>query len=943
MTATGRDDASPGDLGAVRARLERDAPAVAALERIDPGLLRAVMSRPLSLDESETFLRASFAAVDDAPDERDAMRALRRARHRAVTRIVLRELYGLADIDRTAREMALVAEVAIDAALRTARRIVSSRIGEPLLGTGRPVGLVALGMGKLGGGELNLGSDVDLVFFFDAEEGGRPTYEPEVAPWASRVVQTAVRLLEEPTEDGICLRVDLRLRPEGSRGPLVGSLAAAERYYETFGRTWERAAMARARPIAGDRDVGRRLLAALEPFVWRRSVDPTIAREMVLLLQRARRESGATGDDVKLGPGGIRAIEFFVQTLQLVWGGLHPELRVPGTVEALRRLTALGLVSARESETLQTAWALLRRVEHRIHARTGVQTHRLPSDPLERDALARSLGFADGAALDQELQAHRGRVEACLASLLEHEPVPDAEIDTLAELVASGASAAELGPLAVQTLGVCDEDAAGSHLVRLARRGAAPLGPVARVRQPELGRCLLREVRESADADDALAALADFFGAVPAAAGYDRLLNERPRLLRRLVGLFGASPTLAAALVAHPEDVDLLFADEGELGAWTVRDAHAAVHEAGDDPQRFVAALRRARREVVLRAGMLAMAEGIDPEPIAARLTELAEHQVALCLDFALREEARRIGQPPVSLVVVGLGSLGGGEMGFGSDLDVLFLHDAPPQSEAAERAVRVAQRTLWLLGQPDAEGSGWDVDARLRPGGSRGWLVTSLSALVRYHAGSAAGPTAASWERMTLLRARPIAGDPALASRVRQTLESLAYDGPPPDPEPIAALRARMERELAREGPHRYHAKVGWGALADVEFIVQTLQMKWGGERAVRVARTEAALRALCEVGALDPTQTDVLLAARAFFRRVRDAIGLADASREPWLGPGPFARRVARLLGMRARDRIEPWRALFETWRGHAVQTRGLFERLVAPTGTPPPWRPT
>ncbi|HEY8076243.1 MAG TPA: hypothetical protein VIF62_19090, partial [Labilithrix sp.] len=365
------------------------------------------------------YRRLAASAV--AGGDENTARSLRLFAQRERLRIAARELLAPGDIDATARELADLAQVCVESAVAEAQRVVEERFGVPTASGGARCAFTVLGMGKLGGRELNAGSDVDLIPFYETDDGdvrkdGAPS-EQTLHEHFTRVTQRFTQTLEEATADGIVWRVDLRLRPEGSRGPLVNALAAAERYYETWGRTWERAALLRARPVAGDLAFGARLLDALGPFVWRKAVDPKIAREMTELVLRGRVELTTEPErDVKLGPGGIREAEFFVQSLQLIWGGKEPALRVQGTIEALRRLHARGLVTDRERSEVESSYLALRRVEHRVQNATGIQTHVLPRGEL-LETIAKSLGDASGAELEKDLDKIRRRVASRFASL----------------------------------------------------------------------------------------------------------------------------------------------------------------------------------------------------------------------------------------------------------------------------------------------------------------------------------------------------------------------------------------------------------------------------------------------------------------------------------------------------------------------------------------------
>jgi glutamate-ammonia-ligase adenylyltransferase len=929
------------------ALLADHAPALLQLVRADPSVIGDALARPIEHASDRASLAAELAETLAAEDDPD--RALRRFRHRAMVRIALREIHRVADVEQTSAEMAWLASVVIDAALAESLRVEVARHGAARDAEGREVPLTVLGMGKLGGLELNLGSDVDLVFFYGTDEAEVEGGELTVHELYSRVVRRAVRMLSEVTGDGFCFRVDLRLRPEGSRGPLVNSLASAERYYESWGRTWERAALLRARPVAGDRAFGDHVLDTLRPFVYRRAVDPSIAEQMNEMLLRSRRELKVDEErDVKLGRGGIREAEFFVQTLQLVWGGRHPELQVPGTLDALARLRGAGLVSDREAETLEDGWALLRRIEHRIHVWAGYQTHRLPSDPEELRRFALSLGYPDAGSLQAALERVRTGIEGLFATLLPGgEDTAQRTWDEVGDLVASGAEPDAIAEALAQRLPVRRPYESATHLARLGRRANDPLGPVTWERVPDLGRLLLSEVAGAADPDMALRFLAEFAARLGGPWPYERLLLEQPRLTRRLVGLFGASGTLSQLLVGHPEDVDLLISSAAPTLKEIAEPHDALARELDEDPdpEAVVAELRRLERAYTLRIGLAYVAREIDLPTAADRLSELAEGQVRVSLEAARRWAERRWGRPRSAMVVCAMGKLGGRELGFGGDLDLVFLYGADGETEPtasgrtathAELFARMAQRTMLLLRQRDAEGPGYETDTRLRPSGSQGTLVVSLDAFDRYHERGAA-----DWERQALIRARPVAGDEAVAAAARARFTHLAYELGAPDPAELAHTRARLQSELAGETVDRVHPKLGYGGLTDVELLVQWLQMRHGDDPRVRTANTAAAIDALQAQGVLSPVDAEALGAAYAFSRGVEQSLKLLEEHREPLLEPrGRSGTHVARGLGIRARDGLSPADVLERTYRHHAETARALFERIVAPVEVPAPW---
>ncbi len=430
---------------------------------------------------------------------------------------------------------------------------------------------------------------------------------------------------------------------------------------------------------------------------------------------------------------------------------------------------------------------------------------------------------------------------------------------------------------------------------------------------------------------------------------YERLLLDKPRLTRRLIGLFGASGTLAGALVGHPEDVDLLMTSAAPTLA-EIAFAHDRLADAlaGDpDPEVLVPELRRVKRALTLRIGLAYVGGEVDLGDAADRLSELAEGQVRVCLAAATRWAEARWGAPshPDTLVVCAMGKLGGRELGFGGDLDLVFLYGADGETNPttagrstshAELFARVAQRTMLLLRQRDAEGSGYETDTRLRPSGSKGTLVVSLSAFDAYHARGAA-----AWERQALLRARPIAGHRGVGAQAQERFTQLAYlAGPTPAAE-LAHARARIQAELAGERSGRYHPKLGYGGLVDIEFLVQWLQMQHGADEAVRTASTPRAIEALTRRGYVRAVDGQALRQAYVFFRGVEQSLKLLEEHREPTLEPeGRTGAHVARSLGLRARDAMSVAEVLDDTYRRHAHASRALFESTVALVDAEPGW---
>ncbi len=918
-----------------------------------PALARSIAVHPEELTpltrggtklarDVRTYRRLALTVLGDALDHETVRRELRRFASREKLRIAARELLSLAgaDLDVTARELSDLADVCTDIALDEALAWAEARFGRPQTLSGERCPFVVIGMGKLGGRELNAGSDIDLLLFYETDEGvvvkdGKVT-EQTLHEHFMRVAQRFVATLDDVTEDGMVWRVDLRLRPEGARGPLVNALAAAERYYETWGRTWERAAMLRARPIAGDIAFGTQALSALTPFVWRREVNPGIAEEMWSLVMRARAELGVDIErDLKHGTGGIREAEFFVQSLQLIWGGREPVVRATNTLDALRRLRARGLVTDREGREVADAYLTLRRLEHRIQFATGLQTHSLPEDPHLLTRIARSLGFAGTQEMLRDLDKVRRKVVARFASLRprrgggelgDDELVPYEKLFVALDDRDEPAVAAWLP----SHFGAAASPDLARHLIALARRPDFPLGAASRDRLPQLAPVILEALADAADPEQATRLMAAFFARLMTPSVYARALADDLRAARRLASLFGASVFLGQSMVSRPELADRLLFGRGVPTSTSVRqqvgeevaaiartpgpDGESPSH-ARDDADELVGALRRAKAQVTMQVGLSDLAGDLSTRDCTITLSALADAVLEHAVRFAAAERGFRA---DAGLAVLAMGKLGGREVGYGSDLDIFFVYDDGNDPDAGERYVRTAQRVLRLLSAPHGDGPGYELDTRLRPSGNQGLLVVSLESFARYHgvrgvpgvdiASDLPGQAhAQDWERQALLKARACAGDAALGAKVIAIATAAAYEREAPPPDRVHHSRMRMERELAgervgRDGRARYDLKLGHGGLVDVEFAVQWLQMRYGGDPRVRTTETEVALGALEACGYLEPTLAASLRDGYRFLRRLEQRLRVLHGTSAHLIeeGAGGLAL-LARRMGMR------------------------------------------
>ncbi len=782
-------------------------------------------------------------------------------------------------------------------------------------------------MGKLGAGELNFSSDIDLIYVYQSD--GNTTGEHPLTHFAyyARLAELVTESLAKVTEDGFVFRVDLNLRPDGRSGPIVNGIRAAELYYQAFGRSWERNALVKARPAAGDLAVGGELLALLEPFIWRRSLDLGIIEEIQAMKARIDARAGAEGkDDLKLGKGGIREAEFFVSALQLLHGGKlrDPGIRERAVLRALDRLLFAGIVPARDRDAISDAYLFLRRAEHRVQMVDGRQTHRLPP-PEERLGLARSMGYADVEKFEAALAGYRERVSTLFAGLL-GTGGGTAPLDPELALLADQQVEPERRKEIALRRGFGNPDQAIAAIDALARRST----PFSRMGDPAAAVALLTEVAATPDPDQAIAHLSEFAAALQSAETYFRILRDSPRVARQLVSLFGTSDFLSKRFLRHPELVDQLIRDdqvvlEKALPGFREEIASRLATVPPDTQidealERKLAELRRYKNEEVLRIAMHDIAGSIRLSSVAEQLSDLAEALLGAALELA-EEEARAKGRmPPGRLTVMALGKLGGRELGYHSDLDLIFLYPAtgpgetgsPGQSTAHTLYARLAERFLSFLQMPLREGFLYKIDTRLRPSGNQGALVTSDQGFARYHLASPEGPQVRSqlWERQALLRARFAAGDAAFFDRVRREVLEPVLFGTAVDRAALAAevvrMRERMESEIGKEAAKGKNPKVGRGGIVDIEFAVQYLQLAHGHDfPSIRTPGTPEALRLLRGAGLLREGTYDALAQGYEFHRRLATRMRIVHDYGIDYLPAGGRAlAQLARRLGYHGED---------------------------------------
>ncbi|MCG5051598.1 MAG: bifunctional [glutamate--ammonia ligase]-adenylyl-L-tyrosine phosphorylase/[glutamate--ammonia-ligase] adenylyltransferase [Myxococcales bacterium] len=808
---------------------------------------------------------------------------LRRFARREMLRLGAREIGGGSTMV-VARELSALADACLDAAARFWDDQLKAGYGEPTSPEGPP-GFVVLGLGKLGGHELNFSSDVDLCYFYSTDEGqaGRLSLHE----YYTKLSQGITRAISQSSDDGFVFRVDLRLRPEGRSGPLCNSYWAAERYYETFGRTWERQALLRARPSGGNHALGWRLVEMLEPFVYPRTLGPS-AIDDVRALRRLFREDADRGSfDVKLGTGGIRDVELVAQLLALIHGGQRPDLRERSTLPALRKLWVAGLLSDQEQRTLSAAYQRYRRIEHRVQLEHGAQTHALPAEEGQA-RLARRLGYPNISSFHQALARDRRAVSAIAETLGEPEGAPPAWVLRLFDSARDAPAVhAEL-----RAAGFRDTE------------GAARALEQARTRMPP---AWLQEACQAPDPDRALARFRDL--ATGGSPGVFTLLADHPQLLRMLASLFGTSDRLSRYLVTHPARWEPLL-----LGLGAPRPAlhtfAAQLDERvrGLDDEEALREMRRFKTEHLLRVGLHDVAGTLAPAEVSEQLVAVAEACLLRCVRQVVAGMVPRRGMPDAELTVLGLGSVGAREMRYGSDLDLVFLYARPGTTGAGvdygEWFARLAQRLLSALGAWMDEGKLYEVDTRLRPSGAQGLLVTSYEAFSAYHLAQAA-----LWERAALLRARPLLTlhlpTDTVSNSFAPKLAAIVYGHPVESASlrrEFVRMRARIENERAPGGG--VHLRLSPGGLTDGEFLAAYAQLLFGSDHeALRTTNPQEALAA-AHREALLPLEASLLDDYR-FLQRVSLRARLLRDTDEDRLRAADLPL-LARTLGMADEDAL-------------------------------------
>ncbi len=874
------------------------------------------------------------------PDRATVMRILRISRRRASLVIALADIAGAWDLEKVTEALSGFAEMAIGYATRhllaAAGAAGELELSEPTAPE-RFSGLIVLGMGKLGARELNYSSDIDLVLLFDTEKA-RYTGKRTVQQLFAQLARDLVQMLSERTADGYVFRTDLRLRPDPASTPPALSVLAALTYYESTGQNWERAAFIKARPVAGDRLAGAAFLSDLTPFLWRKNLDFAAIEDIHSIKRQINAHRGGgrialLGHNVKLGRGGIREVEFFAQTQQLIWGGRMPELRLSATCATLAALAETKRITPKVAQELTEAYSFLRRVEHRLQMVDDQQTHTLPTDEAAFARIATFLGFPTRGAFAQRILETLATVERRYGELFEEAPT----LSGPGNLVFTGTDDDPETLATLATLGFADPPTV-SATVRGWHHGRYRATRSQRAREllTELVPMLLKELGATAHPDTALIRFDQFLGRLPAGVQLLSLFHANPGLLALVAEIMGAVPRLADELARRPILLDGVLT-EGFFDLLPNRETLAADLERALSAARHYEEIldlsRRWTNDRKFQIGVQLLRQRIDGDQAGAAFADVAETVIATLLPRVEEEFARSHGKiEGGGLAVFGLGKLGGREMSVVSDLDLILIYDAPEAVEVSDGArplaiptyyTRLSHRLINALTALTQEGNLYEVDMRLRPSGSAGPTASSLEAFRRYHS-----ELAWTWEHMALTRARAIAGPASLQARGMAAIHEVVTRPRGPDLllRDVADMRLRMAE--AHRAPPFWDVKHLRGGMVDVEFIAQYLILREAARLPhVIAANTSAALEKLGAGGVLDPKTAEALGDAMRLWRGVQGFLKLTldGAALDEEAPPHGLRQALAQCAG------AVDFEALKTAMMATAARVRAIYAALI------------
>lgn len=841
-------------------------------------------------------------------DEASLGRALRGIRQREMVRIAIRDLAGWADFFESTADLSRLATACVDGALTLLHTRLEERFGTPVDASGNPMGMVVFAMGKLGARELNFSSDIDLLFAFPENGSTRGTdTSTDALDFFTRLSRSFLKVFDSRGGEGNLFRVDLRLRPFGENGPLILSFNAMEDYYVSQGREWERYALIKARAIAGDLKAGQTFLARISPFIYRRYLDYGVfdaLREMKSMIEAEVRRKGLE-NNVKLGSGGIREIEFFAQVFQLIRGGVEPYLRKRELLEVLAVLEQQAVIEAETGRDLKEAYIFLRLAENRIQAMDDRQTHDLPGDAQLQLKLATAMGYDTWNTFIKELKHHRSRVRTHFNSLLDSgDAQEDNDDDQDLAALWEDRLLRDMQITVIEHAGYKDAD----HCLRMLDYlkndpGTRALSHNGRKRLDRLMPVLLAETGRSRDPDRALVRLVDLIKTIERRTSYISLLIENPLVLENLVTLANESSWLVTFLSAHPLLLDELI-DIRQLSSPLSKEdlVSRITRQIGqvdpDDLEQMMEKLTVFKLTQTLKVAVAEVMGLYSLMKVSDSLCYLAETLLDKVMGMAWAFLTDKHGFPPAyserkdtgGFAVIGYGKLGGLELGYGSDLDLVFLYDkgdgmtdGTAATELSHFYARMGQRMMHLLSTHTRAGKMYDIDMRLRPSGSSGPIVSSITAY-----GSYLNTQAWTFELQALVRSRAVCGDPDLV----QKFETLRADVLclPRDSEilnkDIRTMRERLSQEHGKKTQGQFHLKHDEGGMVDIEFLVQYLVLTYACQHRSIVCYSDniRQLEALAQTGVITPEIKEFLVEVYLAYRK---EVHRLDLQEKPSLVP--------------------------------------------------------
>ncbi|MBF0460149.1 MAG: bifunctional [glutamate--ammonia ligase]-adenylyl-L-tyrosine phosphorylase/[glutamate--ammonia-ligase] adenylyltransferase [Magnetococcales bacterium] len=847
---------------------------------------------------------------------KEAARLIRTHKHRCFFQIGTRDLSGESQVTEVILAISRVADGCLEAGYQWLHRQLAARHGQPMVqredGQIQPARFVVLGMGKLGAQELNFSSDVDLIYLFDAAVGEvEGCCSLSVKEYFDRLGRDLIRLLGEATAEGQAFRIDLRLRPEGESGDLVISCRSAEIYYESWGQTWERAAMIKARPVAGDLALGECFLAGLQPFIFRRYLDFGALDAIREMKQKIDRKMAVAQDyhrNIKLGHGGIREIEFFVQSQQLIHGGKNPRVRHRETLVTLEDLLATGLLPAETSRFLAHAYRFLRTLEHRLQLHHDQQRHSIPDNADDFALLSKRMGMADGTQLRVHLTEITSGVHAIYQALFfEAEKKRETANRSFIESLLACEPGEPRSLERLQQAGFNDPEQA-SMLMAVIRDGPRrEMTELTRRWYRRMATPLVQEILLAPDQDMALRHAESFLTSLGHRVSYLALLLENPAVLSLLVRLFGSSVLLAQFFMKHPELMDHLVARDF-LQQYRHRDALAVdlaqrLRHEPEREERFNL-IREFKNGETVRIGVRDLSKMAELTEVMAGLSALADVILTQVWEDAQAELQHRYGNPQAPFVILAMGKLGGRELNYASDLDLIFLYDTPEGISCTDGDHSIANPLFFTrLGQKiiagittlTRAGKLYELDMRLRPSGNSGTLVTSVAAFLQYQK-----KDAWMWEHQALTRARVVVGDPVLAEFLQKEIRAILCQ-----PREVTAVRQEVAQMRSRLLEEKKPA-AGWidikqnrGGIVDIEFLTQFLILAFAAQHPDIVrSNTAWALRECQRVGLLTVEEQTILDQVYGFLRLVENRLRLLHGRSENRIGPDLVVRERLRRL---------------------------------------------